>query len=98
MITGSVILGKSLAGMIVWTPDPGMWKVIVSRPGFAFAKVIASRNEPAPESAVVVTSNVVAATNPILKTKIVAAVSTKLKSRRMWLNPRWRSIDTIAEW
>src|SRR4029450_6726831 len=49
------MFGSAVAGVIVWTPLPTMLKLIVSAPGFPFALVIASRSEPAPESAVDVT-------------------------------------------
>src|SRR5689334_2558878 len=55
IVTGLVIAGSWVAGVIVWTPAAGMSKSIVSAPGFAFASRIAWRREPAPESLVFVT-------------------------------------------
>jgi hypothetical protein len=53
-----IVIG--LATAIVWTPAPGMLNAISSSPGLPFASRTAWRSEPAPESAVVVTVNVVA--------------------------------------
>src|SRR3954454_7285353 len=56
MITGSVISGRAaVAGLIVCTPEPGIANVMVSRPGLAFAFVIACRSDPIPASFVLVT-------------------------------------------
>src|SRR5437667_6008644 len=55
MITGSVIVGSADAGLIVWTPAPGMLKLIVSVPGVLLAQLIASRSEPGPVSLVPMT-------------------------------------------
>ncbi len=55
MITASVIGGSGVAGVIVWTPAPGMSKAIVSEPAVALASRIAWRSEPAPASPVFVT-------------------------------------------
>ena len=55
IVTGEVMAGSAELGVIVWTPEPVMLKLIVSAPGFALASRIAWRSEPAPESAVVVT-------------------------------------------
>src|SRR6187551_3925591 len=52
------IVGRSVAGKIVCTPPPGMLNSIVCGPATAFAAVIACRNEPAPESSVLVTVKV----------------------------------------
>src|SRR3954464_7670201 len=54
MTSGSVIVGRADVGAMVWGPAP-MAKVIVSVPRWAFVSRIAWRNDPAPESAVVVT-------------------------------------------
>jgi hypothetical protein len=48
IVTGSEIVGKAVEGAIVWSPEPGMLKTIVSAPGLAFASRIACLNEPAP--------------------------------------------------
>src|SRR5438045_2954773 len=61
MTTGSVIVGKAELGAIVTGPEPLIWKVILSRPGFALALRIACRNEPSPSSPVVVTTSALAA-------------------------------------
>jgi hypothetical protein len=58
IITGSVMASKAVAGCIVCGPAPGISKSIVSKPGFVFAWLIASRSEPAPESLVLVTTRV----------------------------------------
>ena len=55
MTTGSVIVGRAEAGLIVCTPAPEMSNVIVSRPGLALALRIACRSEPGPLSLVFVT-------------------------------------------
>src|SRR5687768_9196101 len=57
MTTGSVTSGSGLSGVMVRTPLPRL-KVIASVPPLLLAALIASRNEPTPESAVVVTGNV----------------------------------------
>ena len=49
MTTGSVIGGSGVAGLMVWTPAPGMLKSIVSSPGLALAFRIAWRSEPTRE-------------------------------------------------
>ncbi len=59
-VIGSVAFGSHVARTMVWTPGPGMLNAIVSAPGFALASRIAWRNDPAPESAVVVTVKVAA--------------------------------------
>src|SRR5262245_9413814 len=67
MMTGSVIVGSALVGVIVCTPAPGMANVITSGSGFVsgsgpstlgllLAQVIAARSEPVPPSAVFVTT------------------------------------------
>ncbi len=58
MVTCSVIVGSADAGVIVWTPVPGILNVIVSALRFAFASRIACRSEPAPASLVLLTTNV----------------------------------------
>jgi hypothetical protein len=55
-----VIEGRKDVGLIVFTPPPGMLKVIVSRPGLAFASVMAWRSDPGPLSLVFVTVKVAA--------------------------------------
>ena len=55
-----VIVGRGVAGAIVWTPEPGIANWIVCGPALPLASRIAWRNEPAPESAVFVTVNVAA--------------------------------------
>ena len=57
-VTGPVIAGSGVVGVIVWTPVPGMAKAIVSAPMAAFASRIAWRSDPAPLSAVLVTVKV----------------------------------------
>src|SRR5438876_296124 len=56
MVTTSVTVGSGEARLIVCTPVPGMLKLMSSTPGAAFASLIAWRREPAPASAVVVTT------------------------------------------
>src|SRR5438094_969826 len=62
MMTGRVIAGNAVAGVMVRTPAGGsvMANWIVSTPSVALASVIACRNEPAPVSLVVVTVKVAA--------------------------------------
>src|SRR4051794_11212793 len=56
MTTGSMIFGRAaVAGLIVFTPEPGIANVMVSRPGLVFALTIACRSEPIPVSFVFVT-------------------------------------------
>jgi hypothetical protein len=64
MTTESMTGGSAAAGAIVWRPDPGIAKAIVSWPGLPFASRMACRRLPAPESDVVVTVNVAAAARP----------------------------------
>jgi len=52
--TGWVIVGRTLSGLMVWTPVPGMLKLIVPPP-MELASRIAWRNEPVPLSLVFVT-------------------------------------------
>ena len=56
IITGSVIKGSADSGVIVCTPAPGMLKMIVFKPAQLFTSSIACRSDPAPLSAVVVTT------------------------------------------
>src|SRR5438552_17633862 len=62
MMTGRVIAGNAVAGVMVRTPAGGsvMANWIVSTSSVALASVIACRNEPAPVSLVVVTVKVAA--------------------------------------
>src|SRR6266550_374785 len=63
MVTASKIMGRSAVGVIVWTPEPGMSKAIVSSPAepagaspeaaFVLAAVIASRKVTTPSTAIV---------------------------------------------
>src|SRR5262245_30027134 len=64
MRTGPLNGSRELAGVIVWTPAPGMLNAIVSRPGFPFASRIAWRSDPGPESLVFVTVKVAAESDP----------------------------------
>ena len=73
MITGSMMIGSAVVGLIVQTagtpaqPAPVTLNVIVSRtPALALESRIACRSDPAPLSAVVVTVRV-AATAPGIK-------------------------------
>ena len=59
MMTASVIVGRAVSGVIVCVPVPTMLKLMRSSPRVALANVIASRNVPAPVSALLVTTNVV---------------------------------------
>src|SRR5436190_20592242 len=56
MITGSVIDGRDVVGLMMCTPLPGMLKLIVSVPGVLLAQLMASRSEPAPVSLVFTTA------------------------------------------
>ena len=49
MTTGSVIVGRAEAGVIVCTPEPGMAKLIVSEPGLrvGIQDRLAKRADPA---------------------------------------------------
>jgi hypothetical protein len=58
MMTGSVRYGYSESGAIVLTPEPGMLKLMLSRPGEALLSIIACRRLPGPESFVFTTVNV----------------------------------------
>src|SRR3954471_3503246 len=63
MVTESVIAGSALVNAIVCGPAPGILNAMVSPElNAAFASKMAWRNEPRPESAVVVTVNVWPAT------------------------------------
>jgi hypothetical protein len=57
IVTGSETVGKAVEGVIVWSPEPGMLKTIVSAPGWALASRIACLSEPAPLSPALVTTN-----------------------------------------
>ena len=57
IVTGSEIVGNAVEGVIVWSPEPGMLKTIVSAPGWALASRIACLSEPAPLSPALVTTN-----------------------------------------
>src|SRR4051794_38995840 len=58
IVVGPVTAGSGVAGLIVWVPNPGIAKVIVSAPAALFALVIAARRDPAPVSSVLVTVKV----------------------------------------
>src|SRR5438067_1540207 len=58
MMTELVIVGRAEAGAIVWTPVPGIAKVIVWSVDDALALRIAWRSEPRPLSLVLVTTKV----------------------------------------
>ena len=55
MITVSVMVGSALSMLIVCTPVPEILKMMLSVPAAALASRIAWRNEPAPESFVLMT-------------------------------------------
>ena len=63
MKTGTVMLGKPEAGVMVCTPEPGMLNamrfVVPAGGGFALESKIAWRNDPPPLSVVVVTVKVI---------------------------------------
>src|SRR5260370_27329143 len=69
MVTAWVIVGRTVIGLIVWTPAPGMLNAIVPPP-MELASRIAWRNEPVPESLVFIT----------VKTKGVAGLCTSSDS------------------
>jgi hypothetical protein len=58
IVTESEIVGNAVEGMIVWGPEPGILKMILSAPRWALASRIACLSEPAPLSPVLVTTNV----------------------------------------
>ena len=62
MITGSVICGRPVSGVIVCTPAPGMLKAMVSTPPVGLVAALAStitwRSDPGPLSSVLITVNV----------------------------------------
>jgi hypothetical protein len=61
MTTGVVIVGRTVSGLMVLTPVPGMLNWIVLGPGVAaFEATMAARSEPVPVSAVLVTVKVLA--------------------------------------
>src|ERR1044071_313489 len=62
MVTVSVTTGSGERGLMVWTPAPGMLKVMLSTPAVAFASRMAWRREPAPASFVFVTTKPAACT------------------------------------
>jgi hypothetical protein len=75
------MVGRAVSGDMVFTPEPGIAKTIVSAAGVAFALRIACRSEPAPES-------------PVLSTVSVAARAVALADRRnddadLLLHSRW---------
>src|SRR5688500_13823156 len=55
-MTGLMIVGSAELGIMVWTPDPGILKVIVSVMVVALASRIAWRKEPGPLSRTLVTT------------------------------------------
>jgi hypothetical protein len=63
MVTGWVMVGRTVSGLMVCTPVPGMvnWirLVVPAGGGFAFELRIAWRSEPAPLSLVLVTGKVI---------------------------------------
>src|SRR4029079_16310377 len=71
MMTGSVIVGSAVAGLMVCTPLPGMLKQSVSNPALAFASRIACRSEPAPLSFVLVTAQVATAGTTVKTTELI---------------------------
>src|SRR5262245_4778430 len=82
MIIGSVIVGRGESGEIVWTPLPGLLKLIVSVLGRLLVQMIAWRSEPMPESSVLTTSEhdctVTAALNSDVLPSASVAVATIL--------------------
>src|SRR5687767_11914250 len=60
MITGCVMAGSADASVIVVAPPGRIENTMLSRSAVAFALVIAARNDPAPESAFVVTGMIAA--------------------------------------
>src|SRR4030095_9354113 len=58
IVTGSESVGKAVEGVMVWDPEPGTLKVILSAPRWALASRIACLSEPTPLSLVLVTTNV----------------------------------------
>src|SRR5262249_39505584 len=82
IVTGSVTAGNAEAGLIVWTPSPGMLKAIVSAPGAALARAMTSRREPSPESSVLVTTNV--ANNWRPSSNSARGLKPWARTRRSW--------------
>src|SRR5262245_64974335 len=58
MVTGSLMEGRAVSGVIVYGFEPAIRKAIMSAPGLLLASIIACRNEPEPESVVFVTVKV----------------------------------------
>src|SRR5262245_8196240 len=58
MITALLMIGSGVCSTIECGPGPGILKAMVSSVGLAFESMIACRNEPGPELAVVLTVNV----------------------------------------
>jgi hypothetical protein len=64
LITGSVIVGNTEAGVMVNGAIPDMLNTIVFRPAAPFALIIACRKDPAPVSLPFMTVYVAAARDP----------------------------------
>ena len=60
MVTGWVMVGSTVSGLIVWTPVPGMLNWMMFGPVVPFELRMAWRSEPVPMSLVLVTVNVLA--------------------------------------
>src|SRR5262245_5448695 len=102
MRTGPVSGCRELAGVTVWELAPGMLNAIASIPGFPFASRIALRNDPGPESFVLVTVKVAADSDPARATSPVAipilVLTSKLLSapRGIARRPRPRRVEEPA--
>ena len=81
MMTGSVIVGSAVSGLMVFTAGPaaGMANVIVCRPGDPFEQLITSRSEPGPLSSVLVTTKLQTRVNSTLA--VVGRVGVGRRSR-----------------
>jgi hypothetical protein len=76
------IAGRLVAGAICGTPAVGIANVMVSAPASAFASMMAWRSEPAPESAVVFTTNVAALA--VVATTTSASTMRHCPGRDIW--------------
>src|SRR6266849_2697772 len=88
MVTASVMVGRTDAGVIVWTPPPRMAKLIVSTPALP-----AAHSPAIPPEAVFVLAAVIASRR--VHTPSLAAVSAALLTVIV-LAPATRAVNTAA--
>src|SRR6185369_7190651 len=89
---GSVSAGSSEVGLIVWTPLPGMLKLMGSGPGVELAQMMASRSDPAPESDVLTTIRLQPTSMPALNSDVLPAASVAVATN---LSPRERAVVEV---